>query len=142
MIETADKDLMKAILSPPPFQFLEELRSSPRLRTFEEIFSSTLDEDLDYRWVLDQGIQSTLHPEALGLVLSGQPVGDLVDLSKSFEEAGREAAQGLDVLDDPVEDTDSPGAMEVDAAGRSEDGTVAAEEPEAIREPASDNPDP
>lgn len=53
VVETADDDLMKAVLSPPAFPFLDELRTSTRLCTFEEILSSPLDEDLDYHRILD-----------------------------------------------------------------------------------------
>lgn len=67
VIEMADVDLMKAVLDPPPFPFLEELRSSTRLRTFEEILSSPVDENQDYHRLTGQGLRSTLHPEALGL---------------------------------------------------------------------------
>lgn len=51
-VESADDDLMKAILS-PPFLLLDDLRSSTWLMTFEEIFSSTIDEDEDYRRLTD-----------------------------------------------------------------------------------------
>lgn len=49
VVETADDNLMKAVLSPLSFPFLEDLRSSDRLRTFEEIILSTVDEDEAYR---------------------------------------------------------------------------------------------
>lgn len=128
VVDTADEDLMKAVLSSPAFPFLEELQSSSRVHTFEEIISSSLDKDLDYQRVLEQGVQSTLQTEALGLVLVGQSVGNLADLSESFEEADREAARALDAMEDPAEDIDSPVAMEDDVAGRPEEGSVAVEE--------------
>lgn len=110
-IKTADDDMMKAVLNPLAFPFLEELRSSTRVRTFEEILSSPTDEDQDYLRLTGQGLRSTLHPESLGLILSGQPVGALADLSKEFEEAGREVLRALDseenVLGDPGEATPS-----------------------------------
>lgn len=36
VIETADDDLMKAVLSPPLFPFLEDLRSFDRVHTFKD----------------------------------------------------------------------------------------------------------
>lgn len=48
-VEVADDNLMKAVLAPPPFPLLEELRNSSRLRSFEEIIMSPIDEDEDYR---------------------------------------------------------------------------------------------
>lgn len=48
-VELPDDNLIKAVLVPPPFPFLEKLRNSSRLRSFEEIIMSTTDEDEDYR---------------------------------------------------------------------------------------------
>lgn len=96
VIETADDDLMTAVLNPPPFPFLEELRSSSRLRTFEEILSSPLDEDQDYFRLTGQGLRSTLYPEALWVTFARQPIGVLANLSVEFEEARWEVLRALD----------------------------------------------
>lgn len=57
--------------------------------TFEEILSSTVDEYKDYLRFKDEGPNSTLNPLDMGLVLVGQPIGVLVDLSTELEEATR-----------------------------------------------------
>lgn len=54
VVETADEDLMKAVLSLLSFPFLEDLRSSSRLRTFEEIVASMVDKD--YHRLMEQGL--------------------------------------------------------------------------------------
>lgn len=119
-VESANNDLMKSVLRPPPFPFLEELRSFSRLRTFEEILSSLVDEDLDYHRILDHGLRSALYPEALGLVLVGQPVGTLADLSLEFEEAVREVGRTLEVAEDVSRCSESPSEM---GAEQTEEGT-------------------
>lgn len=52
-VELADNNLMKAVLAAPQFSLLEELRSSSRLHSFEQILMSPTDEDEDYRWILE-----------------------------------------------------------------------------------------
>lgn len=71
VVESVGDDLMKAILSPPPFSLLDDFRSSIRLMIFEKILSSTIDEDEHYLRLIDQGIRSSLHPESLDLTLFG-----------------------------------------------------------------------
>lgn len=44
-VELADNNLMKTVLSPPRFPFLEDIQSSSRLKTFKEILGSTVDKD-------------------------------------------------------------------------------------------------
>lgn len=89
-VESADDDLIKAILNPPAFPLLVDLRRSDRLKTFEEILSSAVDEDEDYRRLIDQVIRSFLHLESLGHTLSGQLIGVLVDLTAEFEKVSRQ----------------------------------------------------
>lgn len=101
VLETVDDDVMKAILSPPSFPFFEDLRSFSRLHTFEEIVASTVDEDENYHRLKEQDLQTTMHPESLGLVLAGQPLSALADLSAKFKKAGREVFSRLEpVVDD------------------------------------------
>lgn len=88
-MESADDDLMKAVLSPLAFPFLDDLQSSTWIKLFEEILSSPVDEDEDYRRFSDQGVRSSLHPESLGLILSGQPLGILANLTAELEKASR-----------------------------------------------------
>lgn len=59
-VQSADDDLMKIVLSPPRFPILDDLRSLSRLKTFEEMLSGTVDEDEDYRWLTEQGVNSSL----------------------------------------------------------------------------------
>lgn len=70
-ITIVDDDLMKLVLNSPVFPFLDRLRSVDRLMSFEEILSSAMDEDEDYRRLNDQGFKSLLHPKSLGLILTG-----------------------------------------------------------------------
>lgn len=49
VVESADDDLIKVVLALPSFPFSKDLHTSTCLRTFEEILSSTGDEDEDYR---------------------------------------------------------------------------------------------
>lgn len=50
-----------------------------------------------------------LHPEFLGLILSGQPISVLADLSAKFDVAGQEVFRGLEpVLDDDLGEEASP----------------------------------
>lgn len=45
-----------------------------------------------------------MHPELLGLTLSGQPIGVLADLFTEFDEAGQEVFRGLEpILDDDLD---------------------------------------
>lgn len=53
VVETADDDLMKVVLTLHVFPFLEDLCSSSHLGTFDEILASTIDEDLDYHRLLE-----------------------------------------------------------------------------------------
>lgn len=55
--------------------------------TFEEILASSMDEDGDCLWFKDKSLKSTLNPVDLGLVLTGQPISILADLTTEFEEA-------------------------------------------------------
>lgn len=48
-VATTDDDLMKAVLNPPAFPLLKNLRFSDQLMTFEEMLSSMVDEDEDYQ---------------------------------------------------------------------------------------------
>lgn len=52
-----------------------------------------MDEDKDYRQFSDQGVKSSLHPESLGLTLSGQPLGVLADLIAELDEANRQVVR-------------------------------------------------
>lgn len=61
-METTDDNLMRSVLSPPIFPFLDDLRSSSRLRTFEEILGSAVDEDEDYQWLTEMVVMSSLWP--------------------------------------------------------------------------------
>lgn len=44
--------------------------------------------------------KSSLHPESLGLTLSGQPLGVLVDLTVELEEASRQAVRELELVEE------------------------------------------
>lgn len=66
---------MKTMYDAPLFSFVESIRSSDRVITFEEILSCLVDEDEYYRRVKGEGLTSILDLVALGLVLAGQPFG-------------------------------------------------------------------
>lgn len=87
-MESGDDNLMNVVLASTSFPFLDDLRTSTRLWSFEEILMSIVDEDEDYRRLTEQEMRSTLHLESLGLILLGQPISVLADLSAEFEEAG------------------------------------------------------
>lgn len=70
---------------------LDLLRSSDRLMTFKEILESMVDKDDDYLRFKDEGRKSTLNCLDLGLVLAGQPISILADLTTEFEGATRHA---------------------------------------------------
>lgn len=67
---------------------------------------SSVDEDEDYRRLTDQGFKSALHSKSLGLVLAGQPISGLADLSVELEEVGREVFKRLEPIED-FEDLDA-----------------------------------
>lgn len=96
-IETSDDDLKKAVLSLPSLPLLDSLRSSSCLMAFEEILVNTVDKD--YHCLVDQGIKSSLHPESLGLILSGQPIGVQADLTAEFEEASKCMVRETELVD-------------------------------------------
>lgn len=126
-METANDDLMKAVLSSPVFSLLEDLQNSTRVRIFEEILYSLVDEDEDYSRFTDQGEKSSLHPQSLGMVLSGQPLGVLTDLTTELEEASRQTVPEMESIEED-EDRDagtetSPGP-EVTHEGGSQSGKV------------------
>lgn len=98
--ELADDNLMRVVLTPPAFPFLEDMRSLSRLKTFEEILGSKVDEDEDYRQLIEQGVWSSLQPESLGLTLSEQLVGVLVDLTTGFEEGSRQTYREVELIED------------------------------------------
>lgn len=113
IVVSADDDLMRVVLALPHFPFLEDLRKAGRLRTFEEMLASTVDEDMDYYRHLEQGLKSSLHLESLGLSLMGQLVGVLADLMVELEESSREAFRGLHPMEDE-EELDAEAALEPD----------------------------
>lgn len=70
---------MRVIYDVSSFPFLENLRSSNRLMTFEEILNNTADEDEDYQQIRNEGLRSTFDRLKLGLVIVGQPLSIFVD---------------------------------------------------------------
>lgn len=54
--------------------------------TFEEILASTVDEDEDYQQFKNDGLNNTLNPLDMGLILAGQPIGVLEDLTAKLDE--------------------------------------------------------
>lgn len=86
-IAQADDDLMKTVHNIPPFLFLEFLRSSGRVITFEKILANNIDKDEDYQRVKSEGLTSTSNPMDMGLVLAGQPIKIIVDLMQAVDMA-------------------------------------------------------
>lgn len=80
-IGRADDNLIRAVYKPFSFPYLDPLQSLNRLMTFEEILASTVDEDEDNQKVRDEELKSTLEPLYLGLVLAGQPLGFVEDIT-------------------------------------------------------------
>lgn len=58
-----------------------------------------MDENGYYLWFTDQCIKSSLQSESLGLVLAGQPIGVLTDLTTKFEKASRRVVQKTEPAD-------------------------------------------
>lgn len=89
---------MKAVLNPPAFPLLDDLWSADWLKTFEEILSSAVDKDKDYRHLMDQGIRSSSYRESLGPTLSGQPITVLADLTAEFEKESRQMYRDVEPI--------------------------------------------
>lgn len=77
---------MRSVLG-APFPLLESLRFLDRLMTFEEILASTVDEEEDYQRFRYDSPKNTLSPLDMGLVLVGQPIGILHDLTIELDQA-------------------------------------------------------
>lgn len=74
-ISQAGDDLMTTVLNAPSFPFLDFFNSSGRVKTFEEILASTIDEDVNYQRIKSEDPTSTLNPLEMGLFLVGEPIG-------------------------------------------------------------------
>lgn len=72
---------MRIVFDAYSFPFLESLWSSERLKAFEEILSSTTDEDEDYQMLRNDGLRNALNPLETGLVLASQPIGIIEDFT-------------------------------------------------------------
>lgn len=61
-----------------------------------------MDEDEDYQWIKDEGMTSTLDPLQLGLVLVGQPIGVVEDLTTVVDLGIEQPNTAMDI--DPILD--------------------------------------
>lgn len=98
----ADDDLMRTVFDASSFQFLDSLRSSEILKTFEKILASTIDENDDYQRLRDEGLRNALNSLEMGLVLAGQSITIIENLTLEVDEVDQPIVMEVDMTSQPT----------------------------------------